>query len=1049
MAFNEGQTATGPNGEKIIFKGGAWQPIGAGGPHIQKLGSPDPTKAAREARAITASDLANEAARLRIQQAQMAIEKARLEATGGAPVDTATDSLTGDAYIKTLQPSVASTVKALSDGRMAFPSGAGLRSPYWQQMLNHVAHYDPSFDSVNYGARYATRKDFTSGKSAANIRALNTALGHLGTLHDQIEGTASHGGFPGATTVNAVQNAWNRGSGDSGITKYQETSGALSTELTQVFRGAGGAEADVERELEHLTPNASKEQKLATIKNIAELLRSRVNALGDQYTQGMGKTTDGLTLLNPHAQKVFNSLGQGGQDEETSRRKEAAALLAVGGTAPELSPRVGNTYDGGGGGGGIATGDTKTLPIPPEMQKEYNDYIEQNRAHLDPHDYTSFRLMLNHKYGFGSSPEDADNYVSEAKRIADPRNNINTNIPGPEVPLNPVQQGYDALATSPWGTRTIRSANALAGGLPEILGGQEVSKKLGALSSLNPGSALVGDVTGGILGTAGIAKGLNLSGMAAPKALTLGNLGYSSLFGAAQNPGNRVLGAGMGLAAGGLGEVGGQFIAAPAIEALARRPVNVARGMFGKSNLPVAPQLSPAERMITNTVGDQGRAVTNMLGDASSLGLPMTLADTTEGLRSLGGAVARRSPDARDLARNVMEPRALGQIDRLQGALNRDIGPTANIPQRSEDLIQQARTQAAPLYAQAYENPGASSVDLSGIIKTPMGQQGLQNAGRRVSNRLDANGQPTDPRSMGFDFNDAGETTIGKTPSFQTLDQFKKGLDDIIEGGWDPVKSSYSPDAQAAIGLKNHLVSQMDSVNPDYAAARAAYAGPASQREALNLGQKGISQPADQIGVQLNGMAPPQQEQYRLGALSALSQKANSARLGTNPYEAIYGSPEAQRRVQTLFPNANLGRFGRQYQLEGQMAQSRNQILGGSPTALNQRADQAFDIPVGATLAIDGASAMLTGAPPVATGARLLSGISKDAIKLGTGKKKAEALAPLLFSPDAATSAAAFAELSKNARRANVFTKAAKRRRGIFGGLAGGASGAAATSGQQ
>jgi hypothetical protein len=94
-------------------------------------------------------------------------------------------------------------VKALADGRKSFPSGCSFALRTGRKMLSHVSNYDPGFDEVNYTARSATRRDFTSGKAANNIRALNTAIGHLGHLEEQIGGTASHGFTP----LNAIENA--------------------------------------------------------------------------------------------------------------------------------------------------------------------------------------------------------------------------------------------------------------------------------------------------------------------------------------------------------------------------------------------------------------------------------------------------------------------------------------------------------------------------------------------------------------------------------------------------------------------------------------------------------------------------------------------------------------------------------------------------------------------------------------------------------------------------------------------------------------------------
>jgi hypothetical protein len=222
----------------------------------------------------------------------------------GGMVGGAANGLTGQDFLSTLGPTQQAQVKALAEGRMAFPAGFALKSPYWQQMISAVSQYDPNFDAVNYNARAKTRNDFTSGKSAQNIKSLNTAIGHLGTLDSQIGGTASHA----LTPLNYLQNQAAQLTGSAGPTQFKQTASALASELTAVFRGQGGAEADVKRYLEELDPNASLEQKKAAVKNITELLASRTAAIGDQYNQGMGTTADPLTLLNSHAQQVLSTL---------------------------------------------------------------------------------------------------------------------------------------------------------------------------------------------------------------------------------------------------------------------------------------------------------------------------------------------------------------------------------------------------------------------------------------------------------------------------------------------------------------------------------------------------------------------------------------------------------------------------------------------------------------------------------------------------------------------------------------------------------------------
>jgi hypothetical protein len=269
------------------------------------------------------------------QQAQLDIDRRKLKLETDK-ADAATNPLglsapngvanapTGGEFLSTLPKNIADQVKALSEGRMAFPSGFALKSPYWQQMLTAVSQYDPSFDAVNFNARAKTRNDFTSGKGAQNIKSLNTAIGHLGTLAGQIEGTASHS----LTTVNHLQNRAAQMTGSAGPTQFKQTAGALASELTQVFRGSGGAEADVKRYLEELDVDASKEQKTAAVKNIVDLLHSRLEAIGDQYNQGMGTTKDPLTLLNPKAQAVLAKIsGATSTDVSSDMPDDIAALL--------------------------------------------------------------------------------------------------------------------------------------------------------------------------------------------------------------------------------------------------------------------------------------------------------------------------------------------------------------------------------------------------------------------------------------------------------------------------------------------------------------------------------------------------------------------------------------------------------------------------------------------------------------------------------------------------------------------------------------------------
>lgn len=232
-------------------------------------------------------------------------------------------NLTGDAYLQTLPTEVANQVKAVSEGRAPYPQGFNAKTPLGQAVLNALPVFDPQFEAGNYTSRMKTRTDFMGGgKSAQNVKALNTAIGHAGRLFDQIGDTAS-GNF---TPLNAVENKITDLTGGAGPQNFRQTAAALASELTTVFRGSGGAEADVVRQLDGLSENASSEQKKAAVRNAIDLLNSRLSALHDQYTSGMGTMQTPYQFVSDKSKAVLSRIG----DEPTPGQGGANAPRASG-----------------------------------------------------------------------------------------------------------------------------------------------------------------------------------------------------------------------------------------------------------------------------------------------------------------------------------------------------------------------------------------------------------------------------------------------------------------------------------------------------------------------------------------------------------------------------------------------------------------------------------------------------------------------------------------------------------------------------------------------
>ena len=237
-------------------------------------------------------------------------------------------TLSGEDYLKTLPKPQADQVKALAEGRMQIPGGFALKTPYWQQMMTHVSQYDPNFDTVNYNARAATRKDFTSGKSAQNITSFNTAIGHLDHLSHAIDDLNNSD----YTAVNAATNATAGVNADRAkkLAALKTAGNAVASELAKAFKGTGSTSLQEVTEWHDLIdPNLSPAALKQVVKTATDLLASRIDSVGDQYNKGMGTTSDPIQLLTQKSQAIWKKLNPeaNAQEQETPRRSAPRATV--------------------------------------------------------------------------------------------------------------------------------------------------------------------------------------------------------------------------------------------------------------------------------------------------------------------------------------------------------------------------------------------------------------------------------------------------------------------------------------------------------------------------------------------------------------------------------------------------------------------------------------------------------------------------------------------------------------------------------------------------
>jgi hypothetical protein len=218
--------------------------------------------------------------------------------------------LHGEDYIKTLSPQMQSQVQAIIEGRAPYPTGMLLKSAYGQQLATAVTQADPSFETGNATARVKVRNEFLAGgpnSPASVITAGNTAIQHLGHLSDVVD-KLNNSNYP------LLNRATNAVSGMTGggipLTTFNNIVGRFAEEATKFYRGTGGTESDVQRDLANLNPNMSPAQLHAAIQTQAALMQSKINALQDRWHQGMGPLVSDFPIVQSESREALDRIGQ-------------------------------------------------------------------------------------------------------------------------------------------------------------------------------------------------------------------------------------------------------------------------------------------------------------------------------------------------------------------------------------------------------------------------------------------------------------------------------------------------------------------------------------------------------------------------------------------------------------------------------------------------------------------------------------------------------------------------------------------------------------------
>lgn len=466
-------------------------------------------------------------------------------------------------------------------------------------------------------------------------------------------------------------------------------------------------------------------------------------------------------------------------------------------------------------------------------------------------------------------------------------------------------------------------------------------------------SGIVGDVAGGLASALGISRigkaggTLLKAGQSLPVQMAAGaaeGAGYGSLYGAGEGDGmqdraSKAISGGLGGGVFGAALPGalavGKLAAAPVLSNIsaARNPEGFAAAKYGSAILDA--KTTP-------------EAVMQTVNDANAAGVPMNIADAIgkSGQRLLYTAASAEGP-GREMVTTGLNNRQAGQSGRVGNLIEDALGASRTARQAGNEFTAQARRDARPLYEASDNYPIQWNDNLEKFINDPIAKNAF-NEGVAIQ-RLEAlandpaSFNPNDFTAAGYHAATSGDDVLSAGPNMRSLDAIKKGLDAILEKQRDKTTGRLVLDEYgiAVDRVRRRFLQELDNINPAYAKAREAYAGPASQREAIGLGkQMATGGRAEDNVAAFNALNDAQKVGARVGYADKLLGNMENSTQGTNVANRLLTpKKQAELEAMSLFQGPSKqgapNEIARRLAWEDTMNQTRNQALMGSRTAEN------------------------------------------------------------------------------------------------------------------
>jgi hypothetical protein len=300
-----------------------------------------------------------------------------------------------------------------------------------------------------------------------------------------------------------------------------------------------------------------------------------------------------------------------------------------------------------------------------------------------------------------------------------------------------------------------------------------------------------------------------------------------------------------------------------------------------------------------------------MMEKDRAMGVTSTLMDVTPSTKTLGEAVVTVPGSGRKILGQALEDRLEGGRDVVGQRVVKDLAKGKDYVASEDSLLGKLRANANNLYDKAYEHGAVDDPRLMKVLEDDTFKRAFkeaQNIAGKEARAAELRGE--DPSKFIlkdiYDLDEAGEMIkIGKMPDVRTLDYIKRGIDAIIDKGYKGEGMSKA-EANALKDLRKAYIGVIDENVPEYAAARAKYAGDMEVLDALRLGREDYMSPKtlpDQAKKIVSGMSEAERDALRTGATQSILSKIMESPQQINAAQRVIGAPATRKRLEALFDN--------------------------------------------------------------------------------------------------------------------------------------------------